>query len=581
MRNQFHPYLIYFSLFLLLWDLGFKHSPSVHSYILVAYFGIIIASFYFEIADFFKLAKKDKWKPFLRGILPLSTLISVGYLLSQGFGFTEAMNKSSALFITNVILLLSIEIGLFSDRLYSKKDIKPSIVLAGSFIFLIVVGTVLLKLPKATTQGITWVDAAFTATSAVSVTGLAINDTGKSFTFFGHVVILMLIQLGGLSMLVFTSFFSYFFKGKASYRENTYLSDFLGSDQFTDLLGLARKVVVFTLAMETLGAIIIYFSLPVLPSGNSFQERLFFSFFHAVSSFCNAGFSLLGNNLYDPLLRFNYVIHLVIGFLLVFGGLGYAIHFNIADYIRFKYYRLKFAFSKADFFTEYHNVRLSLNSKMVLYTTIILIFIGWIFFLVAEWNRPTLQEHTSLFGKLVVSFFGSVSPRTAGFNTVDMAGLSTPVVFLTIMLMWVGASPASTGGGIKTSTFAVAVLNIWHSLTGRQKMHFAQREIEQSSVNRAFAIISLSLIIIGFAIIVLSILEPTMTFLSLAFEVFSAYSTVGLSLGVTAAFSDAGKLVLILVMFVGRVGIFSLLSGLLAHREPPVYDDPEDSILIN
>jgi Trk-type K+ transport system membrane component len=162
-----------------------------------------------------------------------------------------------------------------------------------------------------------------------------------------------------------------------------------------------------------------------------------------------------------------------------------------------------------------------------------------------------------------------------------MAGLSTPVVFLTIMLMWVGASPASTGGGIKTSTFAVAVLNIWHSLTGRQKMHFAQREIEQSSVNRAFAIISLSLIIIGSAIIVLSTLEPTMSFLSLAFEVFSAYSTVGLSLGVTAAFSDAGKIVLIIVMFVGRVGIFSLLSGLLAHREPPSYYFPEDSILIN
>lgn len=581
MRNQFHPYLIYFSLFLLLWDLGFKHSQSVHSYILVAYFGIIIISLVFEMADFLKLSKNDKWKPLLRGILPFLTLSFVCFSLFKGFGFTTAMNNSSALFITNVILLLSIEIGLFSDRLYAKKQIKPSIILAGSFIFLIVVGTVLLKLPKATTQDITWVDAAFTATSAVSVTGLAVIDTGKGFTFFGHVIILLLIQLGGLSMLVFTSFFSYFFKGKASYRENNYLSDFLGSNQFTDLLGLARKVVVFTLSMETVGAIIIYFSLPVLPDGNSFQERMFFSFFHAVSSFCNAGFSLLGNNLYDPLLRFNYVIHLVIGFLLVFGGLGYAIHFNIADYIKFKYFRLKFAFSKAKFFTEYHTVKVSLNAKMVLYTTTSLILFGWVFFLLAEWNRPTLQEHTSLFGKLVVSFFGSISPRTAGFNSIDVAGLSTPVIFLTIILMWIGASPASTGGGIKTSTFAVAVLNIWHSLTGRQKMHFAQREIEQSSVNRAFAIISLSLFIIAFAIIVLSILEPTMTFLSLTFEVFSAYSTVGLSLGVTAAFSDAGKLVLIIVMFVGRVGIFSLLSGLLAHKEAPAYDFPKDSILIN
>jgi hypothetical protein len=143
MRNQFHPYLIYFSLFLLLWDFGFKHSASVHSYILLAYFGIIIATFFFEMADFFKLSKRDKWKPFLRGILPFLTLISVGSLLFQGFGFTTSMNNSAGLFITNVILLLSIEIGLFSDRLYAKKNIKPSIVLAGSFIFLIIAGTLL------------------------------------------------------------------------------------------------------------------------------------------------------------------------------------------------------------------------------------------------------------------------------------------------------------------------------------------------------------------------------------------------------------------------------------------------------
>lgn len=581
MRNRVHPYLIYFSLILLLWDVGFKHTKAVHDLILSAYLGIILLTFVFEVYDFFKLPKGEKWKPFLRGVLPFLTLLGVVVSLFQGFSFSESMSNASSLFITNVIFLLSIEIGLYSDKLYTKKSVKPSIVLAGSFLFLIIAGTLLLKLPKATTAGITWVDAAFTATSAVSVTGLAINDTGKSFTFFGHVIILMLIQLGGLSMLVFTSFFSYFFKGKASYRENAYLSDFLGSDQFSDLLGLAKKVVVFTLIVETIGAVIIYCNLPALPTGNSIQERLFFSFFHAVSSFCNAGFSLLGNNLYDPLLRFNYNIHLVIGFLLVFGGLGYAVHFNVSDFLKYKFYKFKLAFNKSNYFREYPRVRLSLNAKIVIYTTIILIIVGWVSFMALEWNRPTLQEHTSLFGKLVVGFFASVSPRTAGFNTVDMTGLSTPFVFLTIMLMWVGASPASTGGGIKTSTFAVAVLNIFHSLTGREKMHMAHREIEQQSVNRAFAIISLSLIIIGSAIILLSIFEPKMNFLSLSFEVFSAYSTVGLSLGVTPTFSDAGKLILIAVMFIGRVGIFSILSGLLAHKEPPEYDFPEDSILIN
>ncbi len=236
---------------------------------------------------------------------------------------------------------------------------------------------------------------------------------------------------------------------------------------------------------EVTGAFIIYINLPPLPGENSIQERLFFSFFHAVSSFCNAGFSLLGNNLYDPFLRYNYNIHLVIACLLVFGGLGYAIHFNVADFLKSKYVKYKSKWNKKANFSEYPNVRLTLNAKIVLRTTSVLILIGWISFLFLEWNRPTLQEHTTLYGKMVVSLFGSVSPRTAGFNTVDMAGLSTPFIFMTMMLMWVGASPASTGGGIKTSTFAVAILNIYHSLTGREKIHVAYREIEQQSVNRA------------------------------------------------------------------------------------------------
>jgi potassium uptake TrkH family protein len=581
MRNRIHPYLIYFSLILLLWDVGFKHAKATLEYIYITYLGIIVLSLVFEIVDFFRLNKGEKWKPFLRGILPLLTVFSILISLVQGFPFIVAVSNASGLFIFNVILLLSVEIGLFSDRLYAKKNIKPSIVLAGSFLFLILIGTILLKLPRATTAGISWVDAAFTATSAVSVTGLSINDTGKSFTLFGHIVILILIQLGGLSMLVFTSFFSYFFKGKASYRENTYLSDFLGSNQFSDLLGLAKKVVVFTMLTELIGTFFIYINLPPIPAGNSIQERVFFSIFHAVSSFCNAGFSLLGNNLYDPFLRYNYNIHLVIACLLVFGGLGYAIHFNVADFLKSKFYSIISKYKKTAYSIDYAHVRLSLNAKIVLRTTFILIVLGWISFLLLEWNRPTMQEHPTLFGKMVVSLFGSVTPRTAGFNTVDMAGLSTPFIFMTIMLMWVGASPASTGGGIKTSTFAVAILNIYHSLTGREKIHVANREIEQQSVNRAFAIIFLSLIIIGAAILLLSILEPAMDFLSLCFEVFSAYSTVGLSLGVTATFSDAGKIILMAVMFIGRVGIFSILSGLLAHREPPAYDFPEDSILIN
>jgi len=564
----------------LVWDIGFGPPPWMRHWTVTIYPLLALASLRVVWKDFQAFPPGRKWLPLAVGLLPLAILVLPLASWLRGSAFHLAVREVFSLFVIHTLFLMAREGVRLSEILYARKSISPPILLAATFFFLILFGTCLLMVPESTRGSISWLDAAFTATSAVSVTGLTLFDTGKVFTPFGQVVILMLIQLGGLSIMVLTAFFASFFKAETTYRENTYLGDFLGADHFADLLGLARKVVTFVLTIECIGALIIWWNLPPLPEGNSLGDRLFFSLFHAVSAFCNAGFSLLGDNLHDPLLRFRYSIHLVLALLIIFGGLGYIIHFNISDFFRYRWQRLKAVWLRRDYTDHIRKVRLSLNAHLVIFTSGSLLLFGWAFFLLAEWHRPVLQEHPSLWGKSVVAFFGSVTPRTAGFNLVDMTALSLPTIFLTLLLMWVGASPASTGGGIKTSTLAIALLNIWHTLTGREKQYVANREIDPQSVHRAFAIIVLSLLAISLGILVLSLTDSDKSFLAICFESFSAFSTVGLSLGITPAMSEFGKAVLILLMFLGRIGLFSILGGLLARREPPVYGFPRENVLI-
>jgi Trk-type K+ transport system membrane component len=346
------------------------------------------------------------------------------------------------------------------------------------------------------------------------------------------------------------------------------------------LLELALKIVGFTLAIETVGAVFIYYNLPEDYFG-SVQEGVFFSMFHAISSFCNAGFSTLANSFYEEAFRFRYNIHLAIAFLLIIGGLGFSIFFNLFSYMRLRvesWYE-RFVLNRPKY---YKTVRqLTLNTKIVLVTTTVLLVIGTALFWVLERNH-TLACHTTWWGKLVTSFFGSATPRTAGFNTVNMTELAIPTVMVTILLMWIGASPASTGGGIKTSTFALATLNIFSVASARNRIDLGSREVPPNSVDRAFAIISLSLIVIGIGILLVSAAEPEQTnFLDIAFEVFSSYSTVGLSLGITPKLTDFSKFVLIFVMFIGRVGALNILIGMLRQIKTLPYRYPEESVIIN
>ncbi|MCB9081853.1 MAG: hypothetical protein H6555_09105 [Lewinellaceae bacterium] len=565
---------------ILLYDLGYDQSRSNQALLFYGYFATVLFFIAVEVYRILRGNRRERLFNAFRLLLPVFTFLLMTANWLRGESLLASVKQYEYLFFINIVLLLAVELTLYISKLY-QKSFSPAVVFVGSFMALIAGGTVLLSLPNATTKGISFIDALFTATSAVSVTGLAVLDTGKDFTLLGQTVILVLIQLGGLGMLTLTSFFAYFFKGNSSYQEDLFIKDFLSSEHLGGLLELSLKIVLYTLAIELAGALIIYAQIPAgIPGLSTFQERTFFSIFHAISAFCNAGFSTLSNSLYEPTFRFNYNLHLVVAVLLIMGGIGYNIMFNVLLYLRVKLGNLYRRYILRSLKYQ-HTVRVvTLNTKIVLYTTGALILLGWVFFFWAEYHN-TLDEHHTLWGKLVTSFFGAVTPRTAGFNTIDMRALSMPSIMITFLLMWIGASPASTGGGIKTSTFALATLNIFSTVTGKHRIELGSREVPQSSLNRAFAIISLSLIAIGSAIFFLAAFEPDLGFREIAFECFSAYSTVGLSLGITGSLSDYSKITLIFTMFLGRVGAINILIGILKQVQHLSYQYPKESVLIN
>lgn len=458
---------------------------------------------------------------------------------------------------------------------YKRTFLNPAQLFVLSFMVIILLGSLLLMLPRATYDGLSFLDAFFTSTSAVCVTGLIVVDTGSYFTEFGQYIIMILIQIGGLGILTFASYFSYFFKGGSTFENQLALSDMTSSRRLGEVFGTIKSIILITLVVEGLSAILIYTSLDPANFDSNY-ERTFFSVFHAISAFCNAGFSTLPNSLYEDGFRFNYAFQFIIVATFIFGGLGFTIVTNSLSYLKYQFLRIV---SFGRFKKGYKPWILSLNTRVTLITTISLTAVGFIFFYLLEYNN-TLAEHNGI-GKIVTALFGAATPRTAGFNSVSMTAMKFPTVMIIFLLMWIGASPASTGGGIKTSTFAIATLNILSLARGKSRIEIFRREVSDVSVRRAFATISLSLIAIGFGIMLISVFDSEKNLMSIAFECFSAYSTVGLSLGITADLSALSKMVIIAIMFVGRVGMLSIVIAIMAKSKYQSYRYPTEEITIN
>lgn len=463
-----------------------------------------------------------------------------------------------------------------TSLVFDKFYFNPTLLFVASFLFLILLGTILLLMPKSTVgMRLSVLDALFMSTSAVCVTGLSVTDISTNFTTFGQNVILILIQLGGLGIMTFTGFFGYFFTGGFSYKNQLMFTEFLNERKVGSVIRTLYTIVGITFLCEGIGAVLIFFSLDP-GKFNDAGERIHFSVFHAISGFCNAGFSTLSNGLFDKSVRYNYNLQIIIALLIIVGGLGFALVHNTYRFFNRWYFNFYNRFLYRDPITFKPWV-MSFNSKIILYTTGFLIVLGTVLCFILEYNN-TLNEHATFGGKLATAFFTGISPRTAGFNTVDMADLRFPTILIVILLMWIGASPGSTGGGIKTTTFVVAIFNIFSIGRGKDRIEIFKRELSEDTVRRAFAIIAISLSSLGIATFLLSITDQDKELLALVFESVSAFSTVGLSLGITPIMSDAGKMVLIATMFIGRVGTLTLIIALMKKTYVKNYHYPKEEM---
>lgn len=577
-RLRLSPLIVSFiAVILVFYDFGYNQKEDAALFLNYFYNLTLLVGIVSTAARYLKKTERPPFKALLFDILSL-LLFVVLILKDLGFlpNFELVSSKAwhyGALFLVFIREFSALKLNL--KRTY----LNPAQIFIFSFLAIIIFGAFLLKLPNATNENIPFIDALFTSTSAVCVTGLIVVDTGTYFTFFGQCIILVLIQLGGLGIMTFASYFSYFFRGGSSYESTLMIGDLTNSNKIGEVFSTLKKIILVTFSIEILGALLIFSSLSseVL---TSFSDRSFFAVFHAVSAFCNAGFSTLSESLFDADFRFNYSLQSVIMVLFIFGGLGFPIVFNLFNYIKYLIQKRLIPYT---FRLRRDNIVkpwvVNLSSRITLITTFTLLIVGGAVFYFFEYNN-SLAEHDG-FGKVITAFFGAATPRTAGFNTVDVSSLRLSTLMLVLLLMWVGASPASTGGGIKTSTFAIATLNFWSLARGKNRIEVFRREIADISVRRAFAIISLSLVVIGTATFLISYLDSEKDLMNIAFECFSAYSTVGLSTGITAQLSTVSKFIIIAVMFIGRVSMLSILIALINKEKYKNYRYSKEEILIN
>lgn len=428
-------------------------------------------------------------------------------------------------------------------RSWKKKriTISPPLLISGSFLFLIMTGTLLLKLPFATTRPISWTDALFTATSATTVTGLSVFDPGTVLTGFGELVLLVLIQCGGLGLMTFAVAILILFRKKVGLQSRIYLQESLTQNTVGGIVRLVKLILTFALTVEAIATVLltIYWT-PEF----GFKDALNYSVFHVISAFNNAGFSLFPDNLMsfagDPL------VNVLISFLFIIGGIGFTVVMDVSQKKSFH--------------------RWALHTKLMVSGTLIVNVIAMIVIFALEYGNPGTLGNMSLHDKLLASYFSAVTPRTAGFNTLDYGELEDPTLLFTMLLMFIGGGSASTASGIKLTTFIVVLLVTASFLRSRREPELFGRSIRLETVIRSLAITTISVLLVVFFLFLLTITEK-IPFLPLAFEVVSAFGTVGLSMGITGDLSDLGEVLLSLVMFTGRIGPLTLFFILMKPRK--------------
>ncbi|TNE72316.1 hypothetical protein EP331_07435 [bacterium] len=437
---------------------------------------------------------------------------------------------------------------------------NPARLILSSFGLFILMGAALLMLPVSTPdlKGLPFVDALFMSASAVCVTGLAVVDTATQLSLFGQITILLLIQIGGIGVITFATFLAIYLSDQLGLNHRHILQEVISSEDVRAVSKTLRLIVIVTFIIESIGAIIYFLTWTDLIPG--VEKRLFFSVFHSVSAFCNAGFSLFSNSLADPVNALSWSINLTTIILIVLGGLGFT---TIAEILmKLRPY-------------ENRKWRFSVYSKIVLKMTAILITFGTVFILITEWNGVLEGYNTS--EKFLMALFQSVTTRTAGFNSVDISALSLGTTLIFLILMSIGGAPSSTAGGIKTTTMYVLFASMITNIQGKERLEIANRTIPNIVIFRAISTLFLAIITSLISLVIMSLYEP-FSLTDLLFEQVSAFMTVGLSRGITAELGSVGKLVLVFSMFVGRVGLLTFAVAFANKAKHQNYLYPEENI---
>ncbi|MEK4126164.1 TrkH family potassium uptake protein [Anoxybacillus sp. FSL W8-0382] len=419
--------------------------------------------------------------------------------------------------------------------------LNPPQLLAIMFLFLVVVGGVLLKLPIATEKDISWLDAFFLSTSAATVTGLAPIDPGSTFTLFGEIVLMVLIQVGGLGIMTFAVLVVIVLGKKIGMKQRMLMQEALNQPSLGGVIRLARNLLLFSLFMECIGVILL--AIDWVPK-MGWAKGLYYSLFHTIAAFNNAGFALWPDNLS----RFvgNPIVNVTITLLIIVGGLGFTVVFDVLYQRRWR--------------------KLSLHTKLMLVMTLIVNVLAIVAIFLFEHNNPKTLGSLSFREQLWAAYFQGITPRTAGFNTIDIGSLEQPTAMLMIFLMFVGAGSTSTGGGIKLTTFAVIVFAVVSFLKGKEETVIWQRTIRHTIILRALAIASMSMLFIFLVTMILTLTEDA-PFLVLLFEVVSAFGTVGLSMNMTPHLSAVGKMLIIGVMLFGKLGPLTLVYSIAKPKK--------------
>nr|WP_274363783.1 MULTISPECIES: TrkH family potassium uptake protein [unclassified Paenibacillus] len=441
----------------------------------------------------------------------------------------------------------------------AKRFLTPPRILVGGFALIILIGACLLMLPVSSAggQSLSFVDALFTATSATCVTGLVVVDTASTFSLFGQIVILVLIQVGGLGFMTMATLLAFAFKRKISLKERLILQQAMNQTSMEGIVRLIRRVLIYSLIVEAAAAVIFAVRLSM---DFGWKKGAYLGLFHAISFFNNAGFDLFGDFRSISVYVDDFVMNVVSMAIIMIGGIGFIVIADVVDY------RTK-------------NRRLSLHSKIVLSMSLLLFVVGAVVIFIFEFTNVKTIGSLNGYGKVLTSFFHSVSPRSAGVSSLNMSDLRQATQFFIIILMFIGGSPGSTGGGIKTTTFAVLIGAVIAIIRGKEDVVFFEYRLAKERVYKAVTLTLFSLILVTGVTMLLSTTEDAQ-FLMILFEATSAFGTVGLSMGLTPELTVFGKVLISLTMFAGRLGPITMAYALGPKKEKELYKLPEGKIII-